>query len=311
VEYRELGRTGVSVSVVSYGTAPLGNMFGVADEREALGCVGRALEAGITFIDTSPYYGEGLAEERLGRALKGVRDQVLVGTKAGRYGLDRFDFSPARIRASVEESLRRLGTDHVDILQLHDVEFVDLDEVFADSYLELARLRGEGKCRFIGMSGYPIATLRRAIEETDLDVVLSYAHSTLLHSCLQRDLLPLAHARGVGVINAAAVALGLLTPGGSKIGIDHPADAEIREAARRVVALCQARGVDVSFLANQYAIQRSQCPTTVVGTARPAHLDAAVAAATTPIDDGLLGEVLEVAAPVRDRCWTSGLPENN
>ena len=194
---------------------------------------------------------------------------------------------------------------------MHDVEFADLDGVLGDSYGELVRLRDEGKCRFIGMSGYPIATLRRAIEETWLDVVLSYAHGTLLHDCLGRDLLPVAERRGVGVINAAAVALGLLTPGGPRHSGGHPAGPEIRAAAGRVAAVCEANGADVSFLANQYAIQRSGCATTVVGTAKPAHLDAAVAAAGAPIDEAVLAEVLAAAAPVRDRCWTSGRPENN
>ena len=316
MEYRELGRTGLTVSAVSYGTAsygtaPLGDMFGTADEIQGLRTVRQALDAGITFFDTSPYYGGGLAEERLGKALRGVRDRVIVGTKAGRYGVDRFDFSPARIRASVENSLRLLGMDHVYILQLHDIEFVGLDGVFTDSYAELVRLRDAGLCRFIGMTGYPIPTLRRAIQQTDLDVVPSYAHGTLLDACVRRDLLPLARRRGVGVINAAAVALGLLTPGESRIGIDHPAGPRIREAARRVAAVCEANGVDVSFLANQFAIQRSGCATTVVGTVNPRHLDSAVVAARTPIDDTLLTRVLEASAEVRDTCWTSGLAANN
>jgi L-galactose dehydrogenase len=311
MEFRELGGTGLAVSAVSYGTAPLGGMFGATDEPRALASVQRAVDAGITFFDSSPYYGNGLAEERLGKALRGIRDRVVVGTKAGRYGLDDFDFSPARVRASLEESLRLLGTDYVDTFLLHDIEFVDLDPVLTDSYGEMVRLREEGKCRFIGVSGYPMATLRRAIGETGIDVVLSYAHGTLLDTCVQRDLLPVARERGVGVINAAAVALGLLTPGGSRIGHDHPADADIREAARRVVAVCEESGVDVSFLANQFAIQRSGCATTVVGTTNPRHLDTAIAAADTPIDEALLARALEAAAPVRDRCWTSGRPENN
>jgi L-galactose dehydrogenase len=163
MQYRELGRTGLAVSIVSLGTAPLGNMFGPAEEQDALAVVRRALDAGITFFDSSPYYGLGLAEERLGKALRGRRSEVVVGTKAGRYGPDEFDFSPSRIRSSLKDSLRLLQTDYVDIFQLHDVEFVSLDGVLTDSYAELVRLRDEGKCRFIGMTGYPIATLRRVI----------------------------------------------------------------------------------------------------------------------------------------------------
>jgi aryl-alcohol dehydrogenase-like predicted oxidoreductase len=102
-------------------------MFGITDEDAALQSAYRALDAGINFFDNSPFYGKGLAEERLGKVLRGRRQEIIVGTKAGRYGPDEFDFSAERIRRGFEESLRRLGTDYVDILQLHDVEFVDLE----------------------------------------------------------------------------------------------------------------------------------------------------------------------------------------
>ena len=309
MEHRELGSTGLSVSVVGFGTAPLGGLFGELDDRAATAVVGQALDSGITFFDSSPYYGGGLAERRLGTALRGHRDEVVIGTKAGRYGAQEFDFSPARIRASLEESLRLLQTDHVDIFQLHDIEFVSLDGIVGDAYGELLRQRDAGKCRFVGMTGYPVPTLRRVIEQTDLDVVLSYAHSTLLDSCLQQDLLPLAQERGVAVINAAAVSLGLLTPRGTVL--DLPISAETLAASRRIVATCAELGADVSFLANQYAIQRSGCATTLVGTVKAHHLSSAVRAAETPVDEQLLARVLEAAGPAVGRHWLSGLPENN
>jgi L-galactose dehydrogenase len=311
MKYHKLGARGPVVSAVSLGTSPLGGMFGVADESAALSTVRRAVDVGITFFDTSPYYGDGLAERRLGRALHGERDRVIIGTKAGRKSLREFDFSPESIRSSLDESLRRLGTDHVDIFQLHDIEYANLDQVIADSYAELVRLRDEGKCRYIGMTGYPTAALRTAITATDLDVVLSYAHYTLLDSCLATKLLPVARRRGVGVINAAALALGLLTRGGTRMGTEHPAGERIRSAARRAVDVCVRRGADVAWLANQYSIQRSGCASTVVGTVNPTHLDAAVAAVGAPIDEDLLAEVLDATAPVRNQCWLSGLPENN
>jgi L-galactose dehydrogenase len=309
MEYRELGRTGLSVSVVAYGTAPLGDMFGTADEDQALASVRQALDAGITFFDTSPFYGGGLAEERLGRALAGHRDEVIIGTKAGRYGRDEFDFSARRIRDSVETSLRLLRTDHVDLLQLHDIEYVDLAGPFGEGYEELVSLRRQGKCRFIGMTGYPLATFRRAMIETDLDVVLCYAHATLLDQSLITELLPVAEDRGVGMINAAAVSLGLLTPKGSVI--EHPADQVIKDAAARVVQLCRERGVDVAFLANQFSIQRSGCPTTVIGTTKPQHLQSALAAVEEPLDEELLTDVLDVVGDARNRTWASGLAENS
>ncbi len=310
MEYRELGRTAMKVSSVSFGTAPLGDMFGRASAESGTAAVHRALDAGINLFDSSPYYGNGLAEERLGAALKGHRDEVFVSTKAGRYGDDDFDFGPDRLRRGVEESLRLLQTDHLDILMLHDIEFVDLAPVLTESFAVLRQLKDEGKTRFIGMSGYPMATLRRVVEETDVDVVLSYSHATLLDQCLSERLLPVAAEHGVGVINAAAVTLGLLTPGPSRIRV-HPADAPIIAAAERIKAICADAGVDVAFLANQFAIQRSGCATTVVGTVNPRNLDSAVEAAAAPIDEDLLAAVLAAAAPVTRHCWISGRPENN
>jgi aryl-alcohol dehydrogenase-like predicted oxidoreductase len=309
VQYNKLGRTDLPVSVVGFGTAPLGDLFGSVDETTACAIVGEAIDSGINFFDSSPYYGDGLAERRLGTALKGRRDQVILSTKAGRYGRSSFDFSPSRIRASLENSLRLLGTDYVDIFQLHDIEFVPLGGIIEDSYAELVRQRDAGKCRFIGATGYPIAALRRVILETDLDVVLSYAHSTLLDSCLQQSLLPVANERGIGVINAAAVALGLLTPAGPRVEL--PVSPELRAAARRIVAECEQLGVDVSFLANQYSIQRSGCATTVIGTAKSHHLQSAIAAAEAPIDEKVLSQVRSVVACETTHCWRSGLPEND
>jgi L-galactose dehydrogenase len=124
-------------------------------------------------------------------------------------------------------------------------------------------------------------------------------------------LLPIAEPQGVGLINAAAVALGLLTPGTWTIEIEHPATQPMRDASIRMRALCAERGVDIGFVANQYAIQESGCVTTLVGTRKAEHLRAAVEAATAPLDTGLVGELIALRPPVGERQWISGLPENN
>jgi len=310
MEYRTLGNTGLQISAVSFGAAPLGNMFGAVEEKAALTTVRTAVECGVNFFDTSPYYGNGLSEERLGKALQRRRHEVLIGTKAGRYGDDHFDYTPNRIRRSLEASLRRLHTDYVDIFQLHDIEFVELDDVFGDSYQELGKLRDEGKCRFIGMTGYPMRTLRRAVTETELDTVLSYARYTLLNTQLATELLPACQRRGTAAINAAAHSLGLLTATGTKFQ-NHPASSDIKAAASRAARYCWGKGADIGFLASQFSIQHSQCPTTVVGTATTEHLQNAIRAVTTPIDEELLAGVLAQTADVRRQPWISGLPENN
>ena len=157
-----------------------------------------------------------------------------------------------------------------------------------------------------------MAMLQRVIRETEVDVVLSYAHSTLLDQCLADRLLPLAADRGVGVINASAVSLGLLTPGASKItGVQHPADHQVLNAALRVKEICVDAGVDISFLANQFSIQRSGSATTLIGTVNPKNLDSAVAAVNAPIDEALLARVLDATSSIRGHDWINGLPKNN
>ena len=309
MEYRELGQTGLRVSVVGYGTAPLGDGFAVNDEQAALQSAYRALDLGINFVDSSPYYGNRLAEERLGKVLRGRRDEVIVATKAGRYGHTEFDFSADRTRRSIEESLRLLGTDYVDILQLHDVDWVDLEGPLGEGYEELIRLRDAGLCRFIGMTGYATAMTQRVITERDLDVTLSFAHCTLLDDCLATEVLPLAKQRGVGVINASAVALGLLTEGGPLPYLASGFGEEICAAARRAVDACRDHGADISFLANQYSIQRSGCATTLIGTAKERHVDSAVRTAEEPIDEELLAAVLDAIGSVRGRHWTPWPPQ--
>lgn len=309
MKYGQLGQTDLVVSQLAFGTAPLGGLFGPLDEAGSIRIIHQALDLGITFIDTSPFYGN--AEERLGRALLGRRDDVVLGTKAGRYGAADFDFSPIRIRRSVEQSLRLLQTDHVDILQLHDIEFMPWGPIRDDAYAELTGMRDEGKCRYIGMTGYPVAAMTRAILETDLDVLLTYAHATLLDDALEREVAPVAAEPGVGLINAAAVSLGLLTPGGSSMGTDHPATASIRAAANRMAARCAELGADLAFVANQFSIQRSGCVTTLIGTAKPPHLASAVRAVEAELDEELVADLLTLRPPVEQRSWVSGLAENN
>ncbi|MFV0427048.1 MAG: aldo/keto reductase [Beutenbergiaceae bacterium] len=304
-----LGNTGMQVSQVSLGTGSLGEFFGPLPEPDAIALVHASLDRGINFIDTSPYYGS--AEERLGRALVGRRDQVYLCSKAGRYGDHDFDYTPAGIRHSVERSLRLLGTDYLDIALLHDIEFVDLGPIIAQSIPTLRQLKAEGKVRAIGVSGYPLATMRRIINESAVDVVLTYAHGTLLDDSIRSELAPVAAQHGVGLINAASIAMGLITPTGARADSDHRAGTPVKQAAARMNALCQQAGVDLAFVANQYSIQRSGCPTTLIGTGRLRNIESAIEAALTPIDESLLQALLAERPPLDQRQWSSGLEENN
>lgn len=315
MEYTTLGQTGIEVSRVSFGTSPFGQLFGPVPFEQARAALWRALELGITFIDTSPYYGD--AEERLGRMAGDVPDGVVVGTKAGRNGKDEFDFRPAQIRESLERSLRLLRRDSVDIFQLHDIDFGDLDRILTDSYDELTRLRDSGKCRAIGMTCYSVPASRRVLLETDVDVFLNFSHGTLLDDSLSTELSPLAREKGVGTMNAAAVSLGLLTPAVLAEDPNTPSSVDLasegsRTAARRMAELAASQGRSIAYLANLYATQFVDCDTTLIGTTKIAHLEEAVRASEAdPSEDAdLIEALLALRVPVRANQWPVGKAEN-
>src|SRR5262249_3298019 len=252
-----------------------GAVYGEVTEAAAITTVRRAFELGINVFDASPFYGLTRGETMLGLGLRGLpRDRYVLLTKCGRYDADHFDFSPARIRASVTESLRRLRTDHVDVFQLHDVEFGDLDRILHESLPVLHELRATGKVRFVGITGLPLRIFRRALElGVRLDTVLSYCHATLFDNTLV-DLLPALAGRGRGVINASPAAMGLLSKHGPRDW--HPAPPEVREACAKAQAHCARRGADLAELAVQFACSIPGIATTLCGTAVPDEIAANV-----------------------------------
>ncbi|MBX9623697.1 MAG: aldo/keto reductase [Gemmataceae bacterium] len=306
MEYRALGRAGLEVSVLSQGGAAIGQQYGPVSVAEVAACVHAAVDAGVNLIDTSAYYGKGKSEEILGEVLAGGwRERVVLCTKAGRLDRAVFDFTPAGMRACLEGSLRRLRTDHVDILLAHDIEFADdPDRVFTDTAAVLHQLKKEGKTRFVGMSCYPLGLLRQAVERCDLDVVISYCHYTLQNTRLVTELRPAAEARGVGVLNASPLAMGLLSRHGPPPW--HPAPPAVKAACAAAVELCRARGVDPEVLALQFCVAEQRIPSTITGTAKPDELAANLRALREPTDRGTLDEVARVLEPVKDHVWPSG-----
>lgn len=306
MQYRPLGRTGLNVSVLSQGGAAIGQQYGPVPTAEIADCVHAAIDAGVNLIDTSAYYGLGKSEEILGEVLQGGwREKVILCTKAGRLDRARFDFTPAAMRACFEGSLKRLRVDHVDILLAHDIEFAtDFEAVFTETAGVLHELKKEGKARFVGMSCLPLSLLKTAIERCELDVVISYAHFTMQNTRLLTDLLPAAEAKGVGVLNASPLSLGLLTNQGPPPW--HPADDEVKGACRAAAELCRSRGADIATLGMQFCIAEGRIPSTITGTAKRSELEANLRAMREPLDLELLADVLKVLDPVKDRVWASG-----
>lgn len=309
MQKRALGRTGLEVSRLGFGAAPLGEDYGQIDLDTALRAVRHALDAGIDFLDTAPYYGRGRSEVLLGLALRGIpRDRYRICTKVGRFGVSRFDYSAPRVEESVDTSLARLGVDHLDVVICHDVEFVDPTIVVEEAIPVLRRLQKEGKIGAVGMSGYPMKVFREVLSRTDLDVILSYANLTLHNRSLE-TLLPLCQERGIGVIDAAPFDMRLLTDAGPPEW--HPAPRELVDAVARARALCDERGTTLAQLAFQFTTQHEAPAATLVGTANPAEIDQWLTWLDTPLDRDLLADVDSILAPFRDRPRQVGRPENN
>lgn len=309
MKYRTLGKTKLQVSVLSFGASSLGGVFKPVEESVAIRTVHTALDLGINFIDVSPFYGYTKAEVVLGKALKGVpRDRYYLATKVGRYGDAEFDFSAQRSTKSIEASLRRLGVDYVDILQSHDNEYGDLNQVIEETIPALRRMQQEGKARFVGVTGYPLKIFRVILSRVDVDTILSYNHYSLNDTTLL-SLLPWLQEKAIGVINASPVSQGLLT--NNDLPAWHPAPENVRQACAAAAAYCRGQGTDIAKLAMQFSVAEPEIHTTLVGTANPANIEKNVKWVSEPIDPALLGRVQEILSPVQDHGWILGRPENN
>ena len=304
VRYRPLGRTGLDVSALSLGAAPLGGAYQPIDQSSADQLIRSALDLGVNLIDVAPYYGLGRAETVLGQALRGIaRDRYLLATKIGRYGLDDFDFSADRVKTSLDTSCGRLGTDQIDLVICHDVEFGDLDLIVSETIPAMRLAVDRGQARFVGISGLPLDALQYVVERAPLDFVLSYCHHTLLDQTLLARLGDWK-SRGLGVINASPLAMGLLTPQGPPSW--HPAPEAMKTACREASQLCESRGVDLASLAIQYSLQTEAIDCTLVGASTPEELRRNVEWIDTPINESTLADVLHIFNPVRDQSWPSG-----
>jgi L-galactose dehydrogenase len=285
---RRLGNTDLHLPVLSFGASSLGAEFRSVTLDEALGSVKVALDCGLTFIDTSPFYGRGMSEVLLGVALKGVpRDRYTLCTKLGRYDLAHFDFSAKRVAESVDVSLHRLGCGHLDIVLCHDIEFVPLAQIVEETLPALRRIQQAGKVRYIGFSGYPMKMFRTILDQTSVDCVLSYNQYTLQNTRFADDLLPYLKAKGVGAMNAGPFSARLLTNAPLPAWLKEPET--VKDAARRAAALCAARGVDIAKLALQFSIAHPDITTTVSGSANPANIRKWAEWIREPIDGALSG----------------------
>lgn len=307
MQYRELGKTGMKLSTISFGASSLGGVFHSLNENEGIEAVNTAIEQGINFIDVSPYYGHLKAETLLGKALKNIdRKKYYLSTKVGRYGADGvnlWDYSARRARESVYESLDRLNVEHIDLINVHDIEFADLRQVCAETLPALVELREKGIVSHVGITNLTLSHLRYVIDHVPsgtVESVLSFCHYTLFDDSLS-DYFAYFAEKNIGIINASPFSMGLLTERGAPDW--HPATAPLQNLCREAAEYCRQKGKSIEQLAVQYAVNNPAITTTLFSTTRSRSVLQNIEWANTPLDNELLQSVQTILEPRFRDTW--------
>ena len=309
MKFNEIGKTGMVVSALSFGASSLGSVFRSTREEEALEAVYTAIEGGMNFIDVSPYYGHYKAETVLGKALKNVpRDKYYLSTKVGRYGKDgvnTWDYSAKRAQESVYESMERLGIDHIDLINVHDVEFADLNQVVNETLPALVELREKGIVSHVGITDLQLENLKWVIEHVPtgtVESVLNFCHYCLCDDKMV-DFLDFFEANNVGVISASPLSMGLLSERG--VPDWHPAPKPLVEVCKKAAEHCKAKGYPIEKLAMQYALSNDRIATTLFSSANPANVKKNLEFIEEPIDWNLVQEVQEIIGDQKRVSWAN------
>jgi len=307
MEYRKLGKTGLELSALGFGASSLGGVFHDLREADGIKAVHTAVDNGINFIDVSPYYGHLKAETVLGKALREIpRDKYILSTKVGRYGKDGvnyWDYSAKRARESVYESMERLGVDHIDIINVHDIEFADLHQVAGETLPALVELREKGVVGHVGITDLQLSNLMWVIEHVPagtVESVLNFCHYCLCDNALA-DKLAFFEERGIGVINASPLSMGLLSSRGTPDW--HPAPEKLKDACRKAAALCAAEGYPIEKLAMQYSLGEARISSTLFSSTNPGNVLKNIEYVSTPAPEELVTKVMETIGDAFGMTW--------
>jgi D-threo-aldose 1-dehydrogenase len=308
-----LGRGGLRVSALALGTAPLGNLFAPVPEEDATATVRAALEAGLTYVDTAPHYGLGLAERRLGRLLAGLpRDRFVVSTKVGRLvrplapgetadpegfadsppAKRVWDLSGDGVRRSLEESLERLGLDRVDIVLVHDPDDHER-EAYEQALPALIGLRDQGVVTAIGAGMNQAEMLTRFVRDLDIDVVLVAGRYSLLDQRALAELLPTCAARGTAVVVGGVFNSGLLADPRPGATFDYaPAPPELVDRAARLAEVCARHGTPLRAAALAFPFGHPAVTSVLVGARSAAEVQDAAACFEWPVPGELWADLV-------------------
>ena len=309
MDYNELGLTGMKLSRLSFGASSLGGVFRTIKEDEAIQSVYTAVDNGINFIDVSPYYGHLKAETVLGKALKNIpRDKYYLSTKVGRYGKDgvnTWNYSAARARASVFESMERLNIDYIDLINVHDIEFADLSQVAYETVPALVELKKKGYVGHVGITDLQPENLKWVVEHTEpgaIESVLCFCHYSL-NDTLMLEYQDYFKEKGIGMINASPLSMGLLSSRG--IPDWHPAPKPLVDACAKAAKYCEEKGYPIEKLAIQFAISNPAITTTLFSSASPVNVLNNIKNAESPIDWEMVKEVQKIIGDQMGVRWNN------
>ena len=304
----------MKISHLSFGASSLGSVFRETNEKESFEAVEAAIEGGINFIDVSPYYGHYKAETVLGKALRNIpRDKYYLSTKVGRYGKDgvnTWDYSAKRVTDSVYESMERLGIDHIDLINVHDIEFQaalpgGLQKVVDETLPALVELREKGVVSHVGITDLQLQNLKWVIEHCEkgtVESILNFCHYTLNDDALV-DFLDFFEANGVGVINASPLSMGLLSQRG--VPDWHPAPKPLVQACQRAAAYCQEKDYPIEKLAVQFAVSNQRIASTLFSSANPVNVKRNIEWANEEPDWELVKEVRDIIGNQQRVTWAN------
>ncbi|MEU8194161.1 aldo/keto reductase [Microbispora amethystogenes] len=311
MRYRPLGRTGIKVSPFALGAMMFATSFGNPDPGDSIRIIHKALDAGINFIDTADVYGD--SEEVVGRALRGRRDNVVLATKMGRpMGDDpnRQGASRRWVMTAVESSLRRLGTDHIDLFQIHRP---DPDTDVEETLSALTDLIRSGKVRAIGSSTMPASDIveaqwvaeRRGLERFHTE----QPPYSILNRGIESEVLPVAQRFGMGTLVWSPLAQGLLT-GRVRRGqhndlrraglFRHLNDERRLDAVERLVPVAEKAGLPMTHLAMAFAIAHPGVTSAIIGPRTMEHFDDLLAGVDVTLTDEILDQIDEIVPPGTD-----------
>jgi len=304
----------MNLSHLGFGASSLGSVFRSTNLNDSIKAVETAIEGGINFIDVSPYYGHYKAETVLGEALKNIpRDKNFLSTKVGRYGKDgvnTWDYSAQRAKESVYESMDRLHIDHIDLINVHDIEFQaalpgGLQKVVDETLPALVELRELGVVGHVGITDLQLENIKWVIDHTEpgtVESILNFCHYCLNDDKLI-DFMDEFEQKGIGVINASPLSMGLLSSRG--VPVWHPAPKPLVDACARAAEFCREKGYPIERLAIQYSVSNPRIASTLFSSANPENVKRNIEWANEEPDMEMVEAVKQIIGDQQRVSWAN------